>query len=992
EKAYDEGYFLAPKKSLLKKLYAYLLSTCNPSIELLIVDEGHNYKQGLGTHDDDTIADRNQVVTRFFGLKRNSEEDKTIFDRFPELSSLVKPKVEKLIVLSATPKTASLLELKYQFDLFLKSHVLSGVKKEEEVKAQLNQFFIRGNMEYAVGDARYTRNLCRHEDRSGGVTKGEETKGLQIESHDQAIVLGLLQYKTIKHLGTKHNASFELGMLAGFETFRLDQEKRSVQQQQTLPDGEYEEVRTRKTRTSQDYSVLKTLIESYKDRFDGELPPHPKQDALVDAAFDMMREGEKSLIFVRRVASADELERRLLDRWEGVIYEDLKTKWKKRLPSEALTQLVDSYTERKANRKLSECIHSILNGVAQKLLAGKAQYPLSFLTTGTHTVEDVLLTGLHYLYNHYRYIERGESFHLLLNRHCDLSIIKTELVQLAYGLLQEHQSTWQTYVGGSEEEEGEEGEVYFFHSYFKQSHTKLFKKRTTATDWFDVNFYLLNQVFQITAFDKELLVKNMTGLEGSHGVKEVQETFLKCVGEEPYTTYFLPEAELPTALTKNTLLTDLLTGLLAEEFRGFLHSLQGKRKVDIFYEIKVLTTILKSCLRNGSGFVPLYLADKSEGDINQNFVTLISDGESVFQLVLKEAKTIIRDYHFLRAVNFPEGETFRQMETKLYFQTPVLGLTGQSKRSKSNVATQFRMPGFPYVLVTTDIFREGEDLHAYCQHIFHYGIAWNCSDMEQRTGRIDRINSLSHRKLLRHQQLGADNQIHVYYPYLKNTLEVNQVSRLFHSINSFTETFNDFTRPVEEEGIAYTGEKVERMPDVIKTPLRSKYDHEQFSGYVESGALLSVNAGIGISKTAVLEQLQELEVAIHQDASFNYGPMLDTEAFTIKGDTVLTNRENRRGPFQIAVKNSVHPGKFIVEVSAYLFKISSKTQRLLNISGYQLDERFTLGSVEDFYALTFTMPLDGLDAAKFQQMLLKLLQSADHLEKELTGDDITVFG
>ncbi len=79
--------------------------------------------------------------------------------------------------------------------------------------------------------------------------------------------------------------------------------------------------------------------------------------------------------------------------------------------------------------------------------------------------------------------------------------------------------------------------------------------------------------------------------------------------------------------------------------------------------------------------------------------------------------------------------------------SPVIGISGQSRRNRSLVAAQFRMPGFPYALVATDILREGEDLHTYCQNIYHYGVAWNPSDMEQRTGRIDRINSMSFRKL-----------------------------------------------------------------------------------------------------------------------------------------------------------------------------------------------------------------------------------------------------
>ena len=73
---------------------------------------------------------------------------------------------------------------------------------------------------------------------------------------------------------------------------------------------------------------------------------------------------------------------------------------------------------------------------------------------------------------------------------------------------------------------------------------------------------------------------------------------------------------------------------------------------------------------------------------------------------------------FVGAVNFPDSDRISEIENKLLYQTPIKGLTGSNK-SKGKWATQFRMPGFPYALITTDIFREGEDLHTYCDNIYH---------------------------------------------------------------------------------------------------------------------------------------------------------------------------------------------------------------------------------------------------------------------------------
>ena len=107
---------------------------------------------------------------------------------------------------------------------------------------------------------------------------------------------------------------------------------------------------------------------------------------------------------------------------------------------------------------------------------------------------------------------------------------------------------------------------------------------------------------------------------------------------------------------------------------------------------------------------------------------------------------------------------------------------GVSKR----LVSQFRMPGFPLALVTTDVLQEGEDLHTFCRQVVHYGITWTPSAMEQRTGRIDRIGSLVQRRLD-----GADTEpeaadfLQVYYPHLQDTVEVLQVRRVLHRLNRF---------------------------------------------------------------------------------------------------------------------------------------------------------------------------------------------------------------
>jgi len=992
KRAEKKGYFYATKKSLLKKFYAYLLGIQNAGIELLIVDEGHNFKHGLGETDASEVSDRNNVTTRFFGIKRKSEEDEKIFHDFPEFKQLVKPKVNKLLVLSATPKTYSLKELKYQFDCFLPNHLLSGAKTETDIESRLNQFLIRGKMEYELDGSIYSRNQCRYEHRKGNVEKSEYAEELEIEDNDQGLILGLIQYMTIRHLNQKHNATFEMGMLAGFETFKLDMEKRNAD------DQEFEEVRTRKVQQSQDREVVQKIIQSYKEEF-GVLPPHPKQDAMVHSIFEQIIKGEKSLVFVRRVASAYELERRLLDKWEReFIYPRLKKINQGRYSSEELKACIQAFENHITNRSLIENMDYLFDRIIQKLLDSPGEYPLMIDSENSYK-SDHLKTALYYIYHHYKDLQQGEVFYQYLIKQIHLEKFKKEFLLCTYQLIQDTRKNWISLLDKEEDEDlfDDEDEAYFFHQYFRQPGVRNFRKsRIYKTDWFDLNYFLFNQHFGIADFEYSSLTKEHihTKAADAGDLREVQEIFLKYQKEEDYAQVSLDSKHYPSLLTeKSTLITQLFLTVCEKEMDDLLRKMKEKgcRKSEIFQEIKLLATIIRSTLRNGIGFLPLYIADHAPGDFVKNYLDLINDQESCFHHVVKEIKNILANFSLLQAVNFPNKNNYREIESKLTFQSPVKGMSG-IKKNKEKIAAQFRMPGYPYALVTTDIFREGEDLHTFCQNIYHYGIAWNSSDMEQRTGRIDRINSLSNRLMVAHQKNEFDQRIHVFYPYLKKTLEVNQVHRLFQNMNHFTQAF-DKMEALEEDGLASASDAVDQMPLSIDQYLRSKFDHDSFKGYQKTGSSLTVMPSIGLTVSDLYQFLDQLQAALLSDGVYHLSPRLDKEDFKIIGDYNLTHRNNRRGPFRIVIRNSERPGQFIFELSAYLFKAGNQVYRRLNEQLRQSASFYRVHTVDQFYALFYEQEIQKADMPKLCGGLKEMVDVADEWEELLTkGMDSVVFG
>lgn len=112
------------------------------------------------------------------------------------------------------------------------------------------------------------------------------------------------------------------------------------------------------------------------------------------------------------------------------------------------------------------------------------------------------------------------------------------------------------------------------------------------------------------------------------------------------------------------------------------------------------------------------------------------------------------------------------------------------------------------MLITTDLLQEGEDLHTFCSRIYHYGISWTPSAMEQRIGRIDRVRSQTDRRLsvLQHVR-SSDEKLQVYFPHLQDTVEVLQVRRVLDRMDEFLRLMH--------EGLVLAG-KEERRIDTVK--------------------------------------------------------------------------------------------------------------------------------------------------------------------------------
>ncbi|TWU54899.1 ATP-dependent helicase HepA [Rubripirellula tenax] len=88
-------------------------------------------------------------------------------------------------------------------------------------------------------------------------------------------------------------------------------------------------------------------------------------------------------------------------------------------------------------------------------------------------------------------------------------------------------------------------------------------------------------------------------------------------------------------------------------------------------------------------------------------------------------------------------------------------VNGQTRsETRQRLMLTFNTPFYPEVLVASSVLSEGVDLHLNCRYMIHHDLCWNPSNLEQRTGRIDRIGAKAER---------AGQSIQVFLPFIAET-------------------------------------------------------------------------------------------------------------------------------------------------------------------------------------------------------------------------------
>ena len=126
------------------------------------------------------------------------------------------------VFLSATPVEGDFKQLWNQLDLVGHGESWKGLaddKLSDDAKREIaREFLVRRVGTVSAGGASLTKNQYRREWRRGGAETHDEA--MAIPDDRQRLAVALVQKKVSELLGhSKHNHSFQIGLLASFESF-----------------------------------------------------------------------------------------------------------------------------------------------------------------------------------------------------------------------------------------------------------------------------------------------------------------------------------------------------------------------------------------------------------------------------------------------------------------------------------------------------------------------------------------------------------------------------------------------------------------------------------------------------------------------------------------------------------------------------------------------------------------------------------------------------
>jgi superfamily II DNA or RNA helicase len=144
------------------------------------------------------------------------------------------------------------------------------------------------------------------------------------------------------------------------------------------------------------------------------------------------------------------------------------------------------------------------------------------------------------------------------------------------------------------------------------------------------------------------------------------------------------------------------------------------------------------------------------------------------------------------------------------------------------------------ILIATDAAREGLNLQAHCNHLFHFDVPWNPSRMEQRNGRIDR-------------KLQPASEVYCYYFVYEQRPEDRILETVVRKTKTIREELGSFSQVIDDE-----------LDELLKHGIRRR-EIDQLEREIESAQLDDEKSGnIKEELESTRERQNDLRVSIDQ--------------------------------------------------------------------------------------------------------------------------------
>ena len=692
--------------------FSVALNGVVPEADLVIFDESQNLKHGFRTDG----STRNRVMGLAFG--------------HPDGDCFGQPwymkKAKRVLLLSATPFEDDYAAIQRQLAVFgFGDAILEGASSEvgisvaaladpeiaeDEKRRVAQRLLIRRVSGLNIAGRLHTKNMYRREWRRGGLEHHDEP--IEIVDPRQRLIVALMQKKVAEVLQTERfNNHFQIGMLSSFESFlqSVETARRRHEEEPAFDGEEQRRGLSDRERNGIDTEVIGEVVRSFRATF-GSTLPHPKLDTTATALSGAFETGEKTLAFVRRVATVDELAAKLDESFDAWI----QARMEARLPvlHEQIGVLFELYARERLRRPEEiESVHeddAELSSEQERIDRrddleeddeGGAENFFAWFFRGNGP--SGVLSGAAFQKN--RLSSTSSAYATLFEDDYVASLLGVEGGSVLKSLAQ--------VTGETPKRCGERLQRLAF---------GFFQERSRRREGYPRLY-----VFEGYQAAGLTLLREQGGEPGEQAEIILEERFpdIRPAASEPPAGFpahgtGLGITTVFTELRRRPALREhLWPESICEDFQEAFRRREQRRE------------LLSAMTRLGAPYIDLYLLaiarigaftlgqrreTESATELAVDFVAMLErqKGEPGFH-ACQELSQAAEAFNHIMSVNFPETpscplpELARLYGVTLQKQVPVGRMSGGVNQ---RLVRQFRMPGFPLVLVTTDVLQEGEDL------------------------------------------------------------------------------------------------------------------------------------------------------------------------------------------------------------------------------------------------------------------------------------------